>query len=142
MDDQDYEQLEKDQEEAEKLNNQLLSRFQEYLESKSLKSTTIKNHVSNVRMYANHYLLRYDIIPVEKGALEIGNYLGDFYIRKSFSSSPNKVKEHIISFKKFYTFLNEIKMLETKELKEMKQLIEWEKDDWIEYARTYLDKFK
>lgn len=92
-----------------------------------------------MEFYASYYLLRYEIIPLEDGALEIGGFLGDFFIRKATWSSPSAIKENISSFKKFYTFLNQIKMLSNQDLNEMKQLIKEEKEDWIESAETYWD---
>ena len=67
--------------------------------------------------------MRYDIIPAEKGALEIGSFLGDYFIRKTSWASKYTVQENIASFKKFYTFLNENKKVSDDELQEMKQLI-------------------
>lgn len=135
--DEDYEQHEKDQKAAEKHNNLVIADFRKYLENKSLKSTTVNKHVYNIRFYANYYLLRYEIIPVEEGALNIGYFLGDFFIRKAMWSRPSAVKGNISSFKKFYTFLNEIKMLSNEDLREMKQLIREEKDDWMEASEAY-----
>ena len=137
MSNKDYEQHEKAQQKAEKNNNLLLADFKKYLESKSLKPATVGKHVGNVEFYANYFLLRYEIIPLEDGAMQIGEFLGDFFIRKASWSSPNAIKENISSFKKFYTFLNQIKMLSSQDLNEMKELIKEEKEDWIESAETY-----
>ena len=139
MDDKEAKQYEKDEAAAEKSNNYLIGEFGKWLKSKSLKPATIGKHVGNVEFYANYYLLRYEIIPVDKGAMEIGEFLGDFFIRKASWSSASAVKENISSFKKFYTFLNEIKMLSTPDLNEMKQLIKDDKEDWIESAESYWD---
>jgi len=137
MNDKEYEEWEQQVEKAEKHNNKLLTEFEKYLKKKSLKSKTIKNHIYNIEFYVNDFLLRYEIIPAEKGALEIGSYLGDFFIRKASWASKYTIQENIASFKKFYTFLNEVGKISGNELKEMKELIKDEKDDWIEEVENY-----
>jgi len=83
MEDKEYKQWERQVEKVKKHNEQLLIEFQQWLKKQSLKPKTINNHVDNMRFYANEFLLRYDIIPIEKGTTEIGSYLGDFFIRKT-----------------------------------------------------------
>ena len=134
---EEYEEWEQQVEKAEKHNNKLLTEFEKYLKKKSLKSKTIKNHIYNIEFYVNDFLLRYEIIPAEKGALEIGSFLGDFFIRKASWASKYTIQENIASFKKFYTFLNEVGKISGNELKEMKELIKDEKDDWIEEVENY-----
>lgn len=138
MEDKEFRELEKQIEEAKKHNQKLFIEFGKWLEKKSLKSKTINKHVDNIEVFGNDYLLRYEIIPVEKGALEIGGYLGDFFIRKAGWASKNSIKENITSFKKFYTFLNEIEMVSKSELNEMKAIIKVEKSIWIEEVENYL----
>ncbi|MEA1973176.1 MAG: recombinase, partial [Candidatus Cloacimonadota bacterium] len=124
-------------EEAKKHNNKLLIEFEKHLKTKSLKSKTIKNHTDNVEFYANGFLLRYEIIPVEKGILRIGDYLGDFFIRTASWASKYTIQENIASFKKFYSFLNKNGKVSNNKLAEMKELIKDEKSDWIEEVENY-----
>ena len=137
MNDKDYQEWERQVEEAKKHNNRILIEFENYLKTKLLKPNTIKNHIDNVEFYANDFLLRYEIIPIEKGFLEIGSFLGDFFIRKASWASKYTIKENIASFKKFYTFLNETGEISKNELNEMKELIKEEKADWIEEVENY-----
>ena len=104
MNDKEYEEWEQQVEKTKKHNNKLLAEFEKYLKKKSLKSKTIKNHIDNIKFYVNDFLLRYEIIPAEKGALRIGSFLGDFFIRKASWASKYTIQENIASFKKFYTF--------------------------------------
>ncbi len=142
MNDKEYKEWERQTEETKSHNNKLLIDFENHLKTKSLKLKTIKNHIGNVEFYANDFLLRYEIIPVEKGILEIGSYLGDFFIRKTSWASKYTIQENIASFKKFYSFLNEIGMVSKDELSEMKELIKYEKSDWIDEVENYYDNFE
>ena len=137
MNEGEYKEWERQIEEAKTHNKKLLSEFKNYLETKSLKSKTIKNHLDNIEFYANDFLLRYEIISVEKGILQIGSFLGDFFIRKASWASKYTIQENIASFKKFYSFLNEIGMVSAIELVEMKELIKDEKSDWIKEVENY-----
>ena len=142
MNDKEYKEWERQIEKAKKHNNKLLIEFEKYLKTKSLKSNTIKNHIDNVEFYANDFLLRYEIILVENGILEIGSFLGDFFIRKASWASKYTIQENIASFKKFYIFLNEIGKVSKNELNEMKELIKDEKSDWIEEVENYWDNIE
>ena len=142
MNDKEYKEWERQIEEAKMHNNKLLIEFEKHLKTKSLKSNTINNHIDNVEFYANEFLLRYEIIPVEKGALEIGNFLGGFFIRKASWASKYTIQENIASFKKFYSFLNKIGKVSNIELTEMKELIKDEKSDWIEEVENYWDNIE
>ena len=133
----EFKEWEKQVEIAKKHNEDLLIEFQQWLENKSLKPKTINGHLDNMRFYANEYLLRYDIIPIEKGSTEIGNFLGDFFIRKTSWASKYTIQENIASFKKLYTFLCENGNTSKSDLNEMKELIKDEKSDWIEEVEQY-----
>ena len=142
MNDKEYKDWERQIAEVIAHNTELLIEFEKYLQTKSLKSKTIKNHIDNVDFYANDFLLRYELIPVEKGCLDIGSFLGDFFIRKASWASKYTIQENIASFKKFYSFLNDIGKVSNIELAEMKELIKDEKTDWIEEAENYWDNIE
>ena len=137
MTDESYKDWEKSIENSKNFNNGLLQDFEKWLKDKNLKPKTISSHVGNIDFYINNFLLRYDIIPAEKGALEIGSFLGDYFIRKTSWASKYTIQENIASFKKFYTYLNENKKVSDDELKEMKELIKDEKQYWIENVDDY-----
>ena len=115
----------------------LLFDFEEWLKSKNLKPKTIKKHIHNIDFFINHYLLRYIVIPAEKGSFEIGEFLGDYFIRKAAWASKNSIKEYVSSFKKFYTFLVEIEKMDIEDLQEMYECINEDKENWIEEAENY-----
>jgi len=137
MNDKEYKKWEKQVAEAKKSNKELLVGFEKWLKEKSLKPNTISNHVGNIDFYADAFLLRYDVILAENGALEIGMFLGDYFIRKVMWASKYTIQENIASLKKFYTFLNEIGKTSDNDLKAMKQLIKEEKSEWLEEVESY-----
>ncbi|HFA50194.1 MAG TPA: hypothetical protein ENJ95_14380 [Bacteroidetes bacterium] len=83
MTNNEYKEWEQQVKETKKHNKQLLAGFEKWLTAKSLKPKTIKNHIGNLDFYADAYLLRYDIIPLEEGGTHIGMFLGDYFIRKT-----------------------------------------------------------
>lgn len=137
MDDKAYKEWELKCDKVREANSKLLDEFKDYLVSKSLSPKTIKRHVSNMEFYANGYLLRYDVIPVEEGALVIGGFLGDYFIRNTCWGSRNTIKENIGSFKKFYTYLCETGRVSKDELNQMKEIIKEEKEEWFDLADRF-----
>ena len=71
MNDKTYKEYELECDKARENNSKLLVEFERHLISNSLSSKTIKRHVSDIEFYANSYLLRYEVIHVEKGSLQI-----------------------------------------------------------------------
>jgi site-specific recombinase XerD len=137
MDDKEYLDWDKKVEKIQGQNNKLLGEFKKWLENKSLKPKTVYNHVINIETYANIFLARYEVLQLEKGALEIGEYLGDYFIRKMSWASKSSIIENIASFRKFYTFLNEIGKVSDEDLMEMKELIKDEKMYWIDSVKDF-----
>jgi hypothetical protein len=137
MDDKEYDNWDEQVGNAEKENDDLIEGFSKYLTGKALDTKTIQKHIDNVDFYVNTFLLRYEIIPAEKGSYEIGDFLGDFFIRKAMWSTKAAVEQNIVSFKKFYTYLNEIGKLSDEDLFEMKLMIKEETETWIERVVKY-----
>jgi len=139
MEDQEFKEWEKQVENTKTHNEELLIEFQQWLESKSFKPKTVNSHIDNMRFFANEYLLRYEVIPIEKGSTEIGNYLGDYFIRKTSWASKYTIQENIAGFKKLYAFLCEYGHITNSDLEDMKELIKDEKSDWIDEVDQYWD---
>jgi site-specific recombinase XerD len=137
MDDKAYKEYELECDKTRENNSKLLTDFEAHLVSNSLSPKTIKRHVSNIEFYANNYLLRYEIIPIEKGTLQIRGFLGDYFIRKTCWGSSNAIKENIGSFKKFYAYLNKMGYTSNDDFGMMKEIIKEEKEDWF----TLSDRF-
>lgn len=139
MKDKEYKDWETEVEETEKENKLLLEDFEKLLKSKKLKPKTIKNHRVNIEFYINGFLLHYHVVSPQDGIIHIGSFLGDYFIRKASWASKYTILENIATFKKFYTFLNEIGKVPDADLLEMRELIKEEKDYWIEEVESYWD---
>ena len=114
-----------------KTNSKLLRDFEAWLKTAKLKDNTIKNHVENVDFYINEFLLYEDAVEAKDGALEIGMFLGYWFIKKATWSSPAQIKSNAASLKKFYTYLFEKKMIDKQELIDLKAKIKEDMPEWI-----------
>jgi len=126
-----FDKYEKDCKSIRKSNEKLLNKFHDYLNEKGLSKKTIREHVSNIDFYINEYLLYYDAYLPQEGILKIDGFLGDWFPRKALWASATSVKSCIVSFKKFYSWLVDQGLNTTEDLKEMKEWIKEDKDEWI-----------
>ena len=120
-------------------NKQILTNFSEYLKESGLAPKTIEKHVENIDFYINTYLLYYEIQSPHQGVDALDDFFTDFFPRKAMWSSVNSVKENITSLKKFYKFLNELKLVSNEELKEMNAMIKEEKENWMSLYQNEFD---
>ena len=95
------EQYEKECEEIRAENAELLLMFEKDLESKGLSRKTIRNHLSNVDLYINEFLLREDAEHMDSGLGRMNSFF-DFFIHKCMWSTPGNVRTTAASIKKFY----------------------------------------
>ena len=79
------------------------------------------------------------MIEAKDGALEIGGFLGDWFIRKAAWSSQAHIKANAASIKKIYTFLLEKGEIDKTELAELKVIIKENMPDWLDNISEYLD---
>ena len=96
-----YEDYEKDCERIRKENESYLKIFETELKKKGLTEKTIKNHLGNVELYINEYLLREDALSMENGLCGLDSFFY-FFIHKCMWSTPSSVKGMAASLKKFY----------------------------------------
>jgi site-specific recombinase XerD len=121
-------------------NNKILKEFSSWLKEKKLTQNTIKKHVNNMEFFSNEYLTFSEIIPIEKGIDYIDNFLGDFFIKKVFWSTPTTIKSFSASFKKFYSFLNEKECIEKSKFTLMNKIIRENLETWIQRLCDYENK--
>lgn len=137
MEDKEFELWEKTVEEIIAENNILLKEFELWLETKKLSPKTLKKHVNNIDFFVNNYLVHYEPIKAEDGAVEIGGFLGDYFIRKALWSTKNSIIEYISSFRKFYTFMVEVNKTSEDDLIDMKEIIKEEREDWFDSLQEF-----
>lgn len=102
-------------EQNEDTNHEYLLLFQEDLENAGLKDKTIYNHLSNVDLFINDFLGYRMNVTMEEGVTMLGDFLGDFFIRKCMWSTPATVKTTAASLKKFYKSMAEHGKIEKKD---------------------------
>ena len=102
-------------EQNEDTNHDYLILFQEDLENAGLKQKTIYNHLSNVDLFINDFLGYRMNVTMEEGVTMLGDFLGDYFIRKCMWSSPSTVTTTAASLKKFYKSMAEHGKIEKKD---------------------------
>ncbi len=135
----DYEKYEKECNRIRQDNIQLLDEFGAWLERKGLADSTIQKHILNIEFYINHFLLYEDTVEARDGALKIGMFLGDWFIRKAMWSSVQHIKSNAASLKKFYKFMFEKDQIEQENLDDLHEIIKEEIPDWEDAMRRYDD---
>ncbi len=120
-------------------NDEYLDLFEADMKEKGLSEATVRRHLSNVNFYLNTFLLSDDIISMEEGWGYIGEFLGNFFIRKCMWSTPATIKSTAASLKKFYRSMAEYGKVEQADYKEMCEIIKSEMEDWQENCRLYND---
>jgi len=127
MTDDEYEiELEKIRSE----NRLLLLVFEASLSTSGLKDSTIGNHLSNVDFYINDFLLYDDLTPAKDGIPPMSSFFNWFFPRKAMWSSPAATKSNAASFKKFYKFLADKKIIDIVDYELMLLTIKTEMPDW------------
>lgn len=120
-------------------NTELLAGFVEWLRAQGLSESTVKKHLDNIDFYVNDFLLYEDVQTAAEGIIEVGYYLGFWFIRKAMWSSPASIRANAASLKKFYRFMFEEGRVVESELAILKETIKEELPDWLETMRKYAD---
>ena len=110
----EYEQYEKECEKIRSENAELLMLFRTELETRGLSQKTIRNHIDNVDLYINDFLLREDAEHMDIGLCRLDTFFY-FFIHKCMWSTPGNVKTTAASIKKFYKCMMEHGRVEKEE---------------------------
>jgi hypothetical protein len=115
----------------------LLGEFSAWLTDAGLSTATIRGHRYNLDFFLNHFLLYGDTLRAPDGVGYVGEFLGDWFIRKAVWSSKTSIKSNAASLKKFYAFMAEKGMVKPEELTALKQQIKEEMTDWLDTLDRY-----
>jgi hypothetical protein len=85
----------------------LLEDFGAWLAAKNLSDSTIRQRLSQIDLYINHYLLYEDAAEARDGAYRVDMFLGYWLVRKVLGASENMIRSTAVSLKQFYAFMNE-----------------------------------
>lgn len=135
----DYEKYEKARKRIRKKNKKLILGFETWLSTKNLSQKTIEKHTSNVDFYINEFLLYEDAIEAIDGAIEIGSFLGYWFIKKALWANKSTIKENAASLKKFYQYLLEDGKVPEKAFSSMKESIKENMPEWLATVDRYDD---
>lgn len=124
-------------EQNEDTNHEYLLLFQEDLENAGLKQKNIYNHLSNADLSINDFSGNRMNVTMEEGVTMLGDFLGDYFIRKCMWSSPSTVKTTTASLKKFYKSMAKHRKIEKKDYdyvcRDTKESMEY----WQESCKSY-----
>ncbi len=135
----DYEEYERECNRIRKDNLKLLNEFAEWLRQANLKDKTIKNHLQNIDVYINDYLLYEEPIEPQDGLEDTDMFFGYWFIKKCLWASPAQIRGIAASLKKFYTFLNQKGLIEKEDLQEFKEMVKEGIPEWIATLERYDD---
>ena len=135
----DFEKYEQECQRIRRANKRLLKEFGAWLKSSGLKEKTIKNHVMNIDLYVNEFLLYEDVIEAKDGADYVDMFLGYWFIKKAMWASSASMRGNATSLKKFYTFMYEKGLIEKEDLDDLKATIKEEMPEWLDTLARYDD---
>lgn len=124
-------------EQNEDTNHEYLLLFQEDLENAGLKQKNIYNHLSNADLFINDFLIYNMNATMEEGVTMLGDFLGDFFIRKCMWSTPATVKTTAASLKKFYKSMADHGKIEKKDYDYVCRDIKESMEYWQECCAEY-----
>lgn len=124
-------------EQNEDTNYEYLILFQEDLENAGLKDKTIYNHLSNASLFINDFLIYHTDATMEEGVTMLGDFLGDFFMRKCMWSTPATVKTTAASLKKFYKSMADHGKIEKKDYDYVCRDIKESMEYWQECCAEY-----
>ena len=136
---QDYDEYERKCNRIRKENEKLLNDFAQWLAQTNLKDKTIQNHIQNVDVYLNDFLLYEDTVEAKDGWEDIDMFLGYWFIKKCLWASSAQIKASAASLKKFYTFIHQKGLLNQEDLQEFKEMIKEGMPEWIATMERYDD---
>lgn len=118
-------------------NEKYIKEFNNWLEQKKLSKKTIINHINNVELFIDDYLIYYELKKMDEGITYIDNFLGDWYIRKCMWSNSSNLKTTAASIKKFYECMMELNYIEKEKYELLKNTIKDGIPSWIEEMDDY-----
>ena len=117
----------------------LMKQFSAWLESKGLTPKTVDRHVANADFFVNEYLLYDDAVRPAEGWHRIDSFLGYWFIRKAMWANPASIRSNATSLKKFYAFLQEMRIVDMVALEAVRESVKEGLAEWIATVKRYDD---
>ena len=108
-----------------------LQTFESYLREQNISDTEIQNHLSNIDLFINDYLLRYEVLASHNGIHTAGEYLTEWLPESFYEVSKEDIESYTESFKKFFTHEVNGGYLEQDDMIELYQILNDEIIPWL-----------
>ena len=119
------------------VNFELLTSFRDWLIKSNISEISVENHLVNVNVFANTFLIEGDVTPLTKGISEIGEYFGNFFISNAPIANSITLAQNVKSILLLYSFLNSIDLIPDEEFVQFQNSISNEQNNWEERCETY-----
>ena len=137
MDISDYQEWGKQVAEVTAKNNILFEKFEQTLKSQGLSTDKVDQELTNISVFGNTFLTQEEVIPIQNGMLEIGAYLGSYFISEIPWANPDTIEETALSILQFYKFLASENSISKNELAALNTIVDDNLDLWITEFHLY-----
>lgn len=128
-----YSQYEEEVAKCREENKKHLEDFRVALEAKNISPKTIKQHISNMQLYLNHYMQREEATPMEGGWVMVDTFFTWFYPLKCMPSSAYGAKSMMASVKKFYKLMMDKGLIEKDDYQQMLATMKEHREEYLSY---------
>ena len=120
-------------------NYEYINLFQADLIQHNLSIKTINRHTDNVDFYLNVFLLREDLVTMERGCGSwfIEDFFGYFFICKCMWSTPGSIKTTASSIKKFYKCMLNHDKIKKEQYDYLCETIKYGMGNWVSDCERY-----
>ena len=108
-----------------------LQTFETYLREQDISDEEVREHLSNIDLFINDYLLRHEVLASHNGIHTVGEYLTEWLTVNFYKVRKEDIELYIESFKKFYTHEVNGGYLERDDMIELYQIIKDEVTPWL-----------
>jgi hypothetical protein len=118
-------------------NESFLMEFANWLSAQNIMDSKISNHLVNVHVFANTFLVQDQVISLKDGISHISEYFSDFFIQNAPIANEETLTQNTESLLLFYQFLLERNIILNNDFDTVNQEIKQNKTAWIETCRIY-----
>ncbi len=133
----DYQQYEDDCKKIREVNAGLLTGFEAWLVASRLAPKTMVQHIANVDLFINEYLLYEDAVEAAEGVHCVNMYFGYWFVHKVSWATPGNIKSNAASIKKFYAFMLAKGLVTPQDLDSLVQTIKQEMPTWLAQLQRF-----
>ncbi len=121
-----------------KHNDAIIKEFEQSMKTSGLVKKTIRNHIQNVDLFVNDYML-IEEIEFENWHDEIDEFF-EWAIRKNVVISQSSLRQFVSSIRKFYKFLFDTRKIDIKTSKKVNSVLREGVTDWSISVQQFEDE--